>query len=72
MGALKTVAVLIAAATIAAVESRRPARADDGTTGFGLFVGSAHALPASGVADAATIDALNACDLSCAFTPAAG
>jgi len=47
VGALRTVAVLIAAATIAAVESRRPARADDGTTGFGLFVGSAYPLPAT-------------------------
>jgi len=44
----------------------------DATYGAVFTFQAAHGLPASGVADAATIDALNACDLSCAFTPPAG
>ena len=43
----------------------------DATYGAVFTFQAGHGLPATGVADAATIDALNACDLSCAFTPPA-
>jgi len=43
MGLVKTLAMLLAATVLAALESRRVS--DDGIDGFGLFVGSARALP---------------------------
>jgi len=43
----------------------------DATYGAVFTFQAAHGLPATGIADAATIGTLNACDLSCAFTPPA-
>jgi hypothetical protein len=43
---MKTVAMFIAAAAMAAFESERSARADE-SDGFGLFIGSARPLPAT-------------------------